>query len=85
MTPAAIEPETFRFVAQYLNHCATAVPTVINVLSFNCNYLIKSYIKLQLYIYIYIYIYDRLCGLVVRVSGCKYRGPGFDPRRYQIF
>ena len=37
-----------------------------------------------LYIYIYIYI-DRLCGLVVRVSGYRYRGPGFDPRRYQIF
>ena len=30
-------------------------------------------------------IYDRLCGLVVRVSGYRYRGPGFDPRRYQIF
>ena len=29
--------------------------------------------------------FDRLCGLVVRVSGCRYRGPGFDPRRYQIF
>ena len=29
--------------------------------------------------------HDRLCGLVVRVSGYKYRGPGFDPRRYQIF
>ena len=29
--------------------------------------------------------YDRLCGLVVRVSGYRYRGPGFDPRRYQIF
>ena len=28
---------------------------------------------------------DRLCGLVVRVSGYTYRGPGFDPRRYQIF
>jgi len=28
---------------------------------------------------------DRLCGLVVRVSGYRYRGPGFDPRRYQIF
>jgi len=27
---------------------------------------------------------DRLCGLVVRVSGYGYRGPGFDPRRYQI-
>ena len=27
MTPAGIEPATFRFVAQHLNHCATAVPT----------------------------------------------------------
>jgi len=26
MTPAGIEPETYRFVAQRLNHCATAVP-----------------------------------------------------------
>ena len=24
--PAGIEPATFRFVAQHLNHCATAVP-----------------------------------------------------------
>ena len=28
---------------------------------------------------------DRLCGLVVRVSSYRYRGPGFDSRRYQIF
>jgi len=27
LTPAEIEPATFRFVAQHLNHCATAVPT----------------------------------------------------------
>ena len=49
------------------------------------------------YIYIYMFIYvcmylcmcmyvcDRLCGLVVSVSGYRYRGPGFDHRRYQIF
>ena len=28
MTPTGIEPATFRFVAQNLNHCATAVPPV---------------------------------------------------------
>ena len=27
MTPSVNEPATFRFVAQYLNHCATAVPS----------------------------------------------------------
>jgi len=36
--------------------------------------------------HIYIYcIVDRLSGLVVRVSGYRYIGPGFDPRCYQIF
>ena len=40
----------------------------------------------------FLYIYgsvhhksDRLCGLEVRVSGYRYRGIGFDSRRYQIF
>ena len=28
MTPAGIEPATFRFVAKHLNHCATAVQCV---------------------------------------------------------
>jgi len=28
MTPAGIEPSTFRCVAQHPNHCATAVPSV---------------------------------------------------------
>jgi len=27
LTLAGIEPATFRFVAQHLNHCATAVPS----------------------------------------------------------
>jgi len=26
MTPSGIEPATFRFVTQHLNHCAAAVP-----------------------------------------------------------
>ena len=32
MTPAGIEPATFRFVAQHLNHCTTAVSRVNTVL-----------------------------------------------------
>ena len=35
MTPAGIEPATFRFVAQHLNHCATTVPIIIITLLFN--------------------------------------------------
>jgi hypothetical protein len=35
--------------------------------------------------YIMSIIKDRLCGLVVRVSGYRYRGPGFASRPYQIF
>jgi hypothetical protein len=30
-------------------------------------------------------IKDRLCGVVVRVSGNRSRGPRFDSRPYQIF
>jgi hypothetical protein len=30
-------------------------------------------------------VYDRLCGPVVRVPGCKTRGPGVDSWHYQIF
>ena len=33
LTPAGIEPATFRFVVQHLNHCATAVPPLTHNLS----------------------------------------------------
>ena len=36
MTSAGIEPATFRFVVQHLNHCATAVPNHI-VLKVKCH------------------------------------------------
>jgi len=49
-------------------------------------YLLDSYYEsAYLEYWSVITILDRLCGLVVRVSGYRYRGPGFDPRRYQIF
>ena len=34
-TPSGIEPLTFRFVAQHLNHCATAVPINVTYASIN--------------------------------------------------
>ena len=33
MTGAGIEPATFRFVAQHINHCATAVPIKLYIYS----------------------------------------------------
>ena len=46
----------------------------------------KSYVTASfMFISKYYYIHDRLCGLVVRVSGYRYRGLVFDSRRYQIF
>jgi len=35
LTLAGIEPATFRFVAQHLNHCATAVPNQLSNQIFN--------------------------------------------------
>ena len=39
MTPAGIEPATFRFVAQHLNHCDTAVRHLLEVLRRNTSIL----------------------------------------------
>ena len=36
MTPAGIEPVTHRFVAQCLNHCATAVPPFNTYMNIQC-------------------------------------------------
>ena len=44
MTPYGIEPATFRFVAQHLNHCATAVPR------FQGNIITKEHVKYTLFL-----------------------------------
>ena len=54
MTPAGIEPATFRLVAQHLNHCATAVP----FLNYKYDKLNEEY-KIPLFIYYYIVIKQR--------------------------
>ena len=39
LTPDGIEPATFRFLAQHLNHCATAVPqtSAVHVIYFKAS------------------------------------------------
>ena len=57
LTLAGIEPATFRFVAQHLNHCATAVP-YIYVCVYVCMYVCMHVcVCVCVYIYVYIYIY----------------------------
>ena len=58
MSPSGIVPATFRFVAQPLYHCATAVPIYIYI---------YIYIYIQ-YIYIYIYIQYILPAITLRQS-----------------
>ena len=42
LTPAGIEPATLRFVAQHLNHCATAVQEYVILLAFPQQKLIRE-------------------------------------------
>ena len=59
MTPAGIETATFRFVAQHLNHCATAVPYI-------CVY-IHICTCVCIYIYTHTYIHTGLFEMIVGV------------------
>jgi len=45
MTPAGIEPATFRFVTQHTNHCATAL---LIVHMFICYELITMHLAIQI-------------------------------------
>jgi hypothetical protein len=74
---------------QYLSSSNQMIPfkTSYNKVVFvstwdSCDY---HEIYFTLWITMFVDIPDRLCGLVVRVSGCRSRGPGFYSRRYHIF
>ena len=46
LTLAGIEPATFRFVAQHLSQCATAVPyTILGVLKIGTSFLLQPVLK----------------------------------------
>ena len=63
-------------------------PVFLNVADFfksSCSDTSHFEVGLILYFLQCSYKNDRLCGLVVRVSGYRYRCLGFDSRRYQIF
>jgi hypothetical protein len=47
--------------------------------------MLQQYASLTELMKVVIIIKDRLCGLVVRVSGYRSRGSVFDSRPYQIF
>ena len=65
------------------NRASVIIRRYTDHLKFYCFFLI---LLLLLCISVYMVVYfDRLCGLVVRISGYRYRGLGFDSRRYQIF
>ena len=57
MTPPEIEPATFRFVAQHLNHCVTAVPNtnVFNRLKPNDLYISRTAPLTSKFCILYIY------------------------------
>jgi len=56
LTPAGIEPATFQFVVQHLDHCATTILSDYTIyIATNCN----TVVFMAVYIYIYIWIYTR--------------------------
>jgi hypothetical protein len=66
MTPPGIEPATFRFVAQYLNHCATATPSIII-------YIRTNYLEIvALYPAGYILLPGQKAGLIHHSTNAEY-------------
>jgi hypothetical protein len=65
MIPSGIEPGTFRFLAQYLNHCATAVSCVSSTLLIIIKQNNDSNVTVHQYIHWTRNAYDRISGFVI--------------------
>jgi len=72
LTPAGIEPATFRFVTQHLNHCAPAVPFSTVSKCILINYAMPSLFARALY-WIFLYLFKvlfpiclGLCSAIMR-------------------
>jgi hypothetical protein len=67
MTTSVIKPATFRFVAQYLNHCATAVlPFYRSKLKYQFDLRFKYAAFVCMYVIISVYVPKGPAGLLYR-------------------
>jgi len=57
-TPSRIEPATNRFLAQHLNHCATAVPAPLRYVTKTWSVVLVN--KKHIYYYLKFIVYDKL-------------------------
>ena len=74
LTPTGIEPATFRFVAQHLNHCATAVTTTTIIII-----IIIIIIKTRMYVGALVRMYKRhVCSMEERLE-LTYQVQNFVP------
>jgi hypothetical protein len=85
-----LQARNWRNVSSVLNESVVTTCAFVLV----CNYLLQSCTLLLIcfvfdscktFLLRWTHSSDRLCGLVVRVSGYRSRGPGFDSQPYKIF
>jgi len=62
LIPVAIEPVTFRFVVQHLNHCATAVPALFSTYKQKSDSILYNFASLT-------YVHFHLVQLNVTAGG----------------
>jgi len=73
MTPSGIKPATFQFVAQHLNHCATAIQ-ICNAMPTVYKYIISTlafWIHFQVYVH-FVKLWAHYCGYFCFCHYCGY-------------